>query len=492
MENVYVKSRYAYLEPMEALIEFYENGYSIQHMVNAFLEADVHGYNRERIKKLLLNYKSLKATGDYQCPTDIELEENDESYPDGTQEKCEVYVGSSYSYEGVVKAIISWYEDGVSISNMLEKLRDDDIESYTMTRIQNLIKIYKKLKKAGKYGNPTDVELEEVVKPVKRKPTEKKEKTYFEEVEEKVEEVVDEDLEEDLDEDTEEDFDEVDDLTDSRLPSDSEIEKIVDDPLPIFGELNNHVMMVAKGLTAALLVTGPGGIGKSYSVHRVLSTFGREKKDFVVMKGKCTASAMYDFLFKNHDRICVFDDCDSVLCDKEGLAVLKGALDSGKDREISWNTRGADMVDTFDCDTRKQVLEKLEKWSKRHGGRRGIPTHFQFEGSVIFISNMSRQEIKAKDSALLTRCSVVDISISNDEVIERLDSLLPDFKIFDVRGKNISNKKMMREVFDWISSEEFRNHPRMTGKNLDFRLFIKAYKARYAKIPKWKEMAFAS
>lgn len=62
---------------------------------------------------------------------------------------------------------------------------------------------------------------------------------------------------------------------------------------------------------------------------------------------------------------------------------------------------------------------------------------------------------------------------------------------FDARGKSITNKEIMNETFDWISSEEFLNNPRMDGKSIDFRLFIKTYKARYARISTWKEMSFA-
>lgn len=494
MSKIYVDNAFTRMEPMEAIVEMYKMGESLQKIVNAFLDSGETEYGVERVRKLLRHYKELVAAGEFERYSDIELDEPEDSFPKAVAEECRVYNKEDFQREYVVEAIISWYENDISVASMLESIREAHIKSYSTTRIQNIIKIYKRLKKNGEYENPTDVELEEG-SPSKATPKSKSVDKASEKTpkvsKKKVIEV--EEMEEEDAEASHNNLDaEVSSLSDPRFHTDEEIEKIVDDPLPIFRELNNHVMMVGQHLTAALLVTGPGGIGKSYSVQRVLSEFGDEKKDFVIMKGKCTACAMYDFLFRNHDKICVFDDCDSVLCDKEGIAVLKGALDSGKDREISWNTRGVDMVDTFDCDNRKQVVEKLEKWSKRHGGRKGIPTHFQFEGSVIFISNMSRQEIKAKDAALLTRCSVVDISINNNEFLERLNALLPALKIYDARGKNIAEKKMKKDVFDWISSDDFLNHPKMQGNCLNFRSFIKAYKARYAKIPLWKEMSFAS
>ena len=64
------------------------------------------------------------------------------------------------------------------------------------------------------------------------------------------------------------------------------VEKIVEDPLPIFRLLNSQVTLVVQKLSPALLVTGPGGVGKSYAVEQVLSRYGKKNEQFVIMKGK--------------------------------------------------------------------------------------------------------------------------------------------------------------------------------------------------------------
>lgn len=263
--------------------------------------------------------------------------------------------------------------------------------------------------------------------------------------------------------------------------------QLIADPLPVFRQLNTYVLMVARGLNNALLITGQGGVGKSYNVNRILSAYGQKGKDYVIMKGKSTVSAMYQFLYDNYNKIVVFDDCDSIIQNSDGMNILKGVLDSGRIREVSWNARGSDIVDTFGCESHEEVEAKLKEWSAQNRGKKGRPNYFQFEGAIIFISNLNRD---AFEDALLTRCTAVDINLLAEEVILRMESVLPSIKIYSSRGQDITNDDMKQEVFDYISSSEFLEDPRIKGKQISFRLFNKAYMFRYACLPNWKELSF--
>ena len=140
-----------------------------------------------------------------------------------------------------------------------------------------------------------------------------------------------------------------------------------------------------------------------------------------------------------------------------------------------------------------EVAECLERWSKKHDGRMGMPNHFFFNGSVIIISNMKKSEIKKLDEALVTRATSIEVLLTNSEILDRLKGLLNNFKITDAAGRDISDKAKKKMVFDWISSKEFLNDPRMEGKSLNFRLFINTYKALYAgddESDDWKQAAF--
>ena len=470
--------------PVEAIIRMYDRGRPIQEIVNEFLKSEVHGYDRERIKGLLRIYKDMKSRGESPRFRDVELAEPAVRAVDGTYEPSHVKAPMFCDKCSVIEFIVRCYDRDISIERALSCIRDAGIHSYSVARIKKLLKIYVELKKSGERFNLIDIELLEG--PVGGAKSAAKDGSRSSTKTSHASEPDEDDL-------PEIDFDEpLPEYVDDSVKMSRDEKKLIADALPIFSTLNAHVMVVGKGLSPALLVTGPGGIGKSFSVEKILSHFGKKNKDFVIMKGKCTPSAMFEFLFKNYDKICVFDDCDSVLSSKEGIAVLKGALDSGRTREISWNTKRADMVDTFDCETRKEVLARLKEWSKAHKGKAGVPNHFQFEGSVIFVSNMTRKELASKDSALLTRCDLVDIKVTRDEVLTRIRYLLPEIKIYDANGKNISKSGLKKEVFRWISSPTFLNDRRMRNKAIDFRVFIKAYKARYANMPNWKQMAFSN
>lgn len=262
------------------------------------------------------------------------------------------------------------------------------------------------------------------------------------------------------------------------------------DPEIVFSDLSDYCTLIGKGLMPALMITGQGGIGKSFTVTDVLNKYGKKGEDYVIMKGRCTPSAMYKFLYYHYNQICVFDDCDSIFNSEDGMNILKGALDSGNPREISWMTKGADIVDTFGIEDHDEIESIMAQWSADHNGREGTPSYFQFNGAVIFISNLTKKDIYKKDRAILSRCTVIDIVLRAKDVINRIQTVLPHIKVFDIRGRNIANDEGKKIVFEWISSEEFLNDPRMRGKEVNFRLFNQVYAFWYAGLENWKNLAY--
>ena len=187
-----------------------------------------------------------------------------------------------------------------------------------------------------------------------------------------------------------------------------------------FGFLSDMIIMLAKGDQSSVVVTGPGGLGKSHTVTTSLKKAGLKdmsilddyevgapvpKKAFVVIKGYSTPKGLYRTLYENRNSIIVFDDCDSILKDAVSLNLLKGALDSYSKRIISWR---ADLKDE------------------------DLPTSFEFKGRVVFISNLSSNQL---DQAIISRSMAVDVTMTMEQKVERMrhlvneESFMPEFEL---------------------------------------------------------------
>jgi hypothetical protein len=162
-----------------------------------------------------------------------------------------------------------------------------------------------------------------------------------------------------------------------------------------FGFLNDLTTMVVSGITPSLIVTGEGGLGKTHSVTQTIKSNELEDMDYVFFKGYSTARGLYNTLFDNNGKLIIFDDCDSVLDDKVAVNILKSALDSYEKRTISW-------------------MAKMNKSDE-------YPQHFDFTGRIIFISNKAKEKI---DEAILTRSLTVDLTMTPDDKITRMSSIL--------------------------------------------------------------------
>jgi hypothetical protein len=231
-----------------------------------------------------------------------------------------------------------------------------------------------------------------------------------------------------------------------------------------FGFVSDMVTMLALGDQASVIVTGPGGLGKSFTVTQALRQTGLQdvsltedfevgetlsKKAYRVIKGYSTPKGLYRTLYENRNGVIVFDDCDSVLKDPVSLNLLKGALDSYSRRIISWR---ADLRDD------------------------DLPTTFEFKGRVIFISNLSSNQI---DQAIITRSMAVDLSMTPQQKIERMkfildsDEFMPEFP-----------RAMKLDALNLINSL------RDTVKELSLRTLIQVTKIRKANPNgNWKSLA---
>lgn len=169
-----------------------------------------------------------------------------------------------------------------------------------------------------------------------------------------------------------------------------------------FGILDEMSKACINGDIRAMIVTGPPGVGKSHGVTRqmekatLFDQVAGKRLRFEIVKGTMSAIGLFALLYKYSDRknVLVFDDCD-IWEDQDAVNILKGALDSGKTRRISYNK-----------DSRLLREE-------------GVPNTFDFHGSIIFITNKTFDNKRATKiqphlDALQSRSHFLDLTINTE------------------------------------------------------------------------------
>ena len=189
-----------------------------------------------------------------------------------------------------------------------------------------------------------------------------------------------------------------------REMTDEEILALVKDRFDAMADLTHG--MVA-GINRALIVSGAPGVGKTHTLRAILDE-AKEKHGTVseFVSGTVTAVNLFRLLFKMRAPNCitVFDDTDGMFLDENAMNILKAATDTGKRRRLSY------MSDTF------ETSAKNEDEAEELGD---VPPQYDFEGSIIFISNLDfHAYLKAGTNkytrhmqALLNRAKYLDLRI---------------------------------------------------------------------------------
>ena len=237
-----------------------------------------------------------------------------------------------------------------------------------------------------------------------------------------------------------------------------------------FEILDDMTKAATNGDIRAMIVSGPPGVGKSYGVEQVVEKaclfdkIAGKRLRAEVVKGSATALGLYCTLYKYSDPNCVvvFDDCDSILLDDVSLNLLKGALDSGKKRKISW-------------------------LSESHMLRReGVPSQFDFKGSVIFITNlkfdnMKSQKLRDHLDALQSRCHYLDLALDTmRDKIMRIRQIAQDGQLFADYG---FDDQVQGEILDFMTVNKDRL------REMSLRMALKIADLRKSFPLNWKRMS---
>lgn len=229
--------------------------------------------------------------------------------------------------------------------------------------------------------------------------------------------------------------------------------------------------IMAKGALAGnirgLIVSGPPGIGKSHGVKEAAAeveatcALKDEEPPFEVISGAARPIGIYKkmFQYRHRNNTIIFDDCDTALMDETSLNLLKAALDSCDKRRISWLSES-------------HALKQED-----------IPDAFDFEGSVVFLTNINfrtqgGRKLAPHLQAIMSRCHYLDLEINGtrDKML-RIRQIIEDGMLDDMQDN------AQRDVVAFI--EQNADHL----QELSLRMVKKVADLRVTHPGKWIEIA---
>lgn len=249
---------------------------------------------------------------------------------------------------------------------------------------------------------------------------------------------------------------------------DIELDRRIQQRFEIMSKLTEFAI---AGHVRSMIISGAAGIGKTYNLEtRLNKAIDKcEINRFTVIKGKISAIQMFKQLFEHREKgdILVFDDIDGIFEDETSLNLLKGALDTGDTRTLSWLTAAS--------------------WLEENG----VDQVFNFEGSCIFITNLDFDRMLERGTnlavhfrALISRSTYLDLGIhENREILMRIKWVVNNTSMLDVHGIDDHQKQLMMQ---WMTL----NHEHM--RELSLRTILKLAAFMNGDPKGWQDIAEAT
>lgn len=219
------------------------------------------------------------------------------------------------------------------------------------------------------------------------------------------------------------------------------------------------------GHSRSLIVSGPGGLGKSFTVEQIMKQWDPKQNRHAIVKGFIRATGLYQLLWKYRTAgsVLVFDDSDALFYDTETLGLLKAVCDTTEKRFPSWHAETRMVDDSGEL----------------------LPRSFEFNGTIIFISNIDFDEQIAKGhklaphlEALISRSHYIDLAMKS-----RRDFIV---RIRQVIGQGLLDHLTASEKKDVIEYIE-RNHAVL--REVSLRIALKIASLRAGNHKNWQTIA---
>lgn len=226
-----------------------------------------------------------------------------------------------------------------------------------------------------------------------------------------------------------------------------------------------------------LIVNGDAGMGKTEITHEVVR--GHATNQPVSISGTISAVKLFGKFqeARKPGQVMIIDDTDKVLEDQESLEILKGVLDTKKDKIVDW-------------DKYSTALQKSN-----------IKSQFKYEGRCIIITNKQLRTVPDANPTMqqqrilpvLSRCHYFKAGVpSNQWKIESIrmhqegyDSAFDDYK-YELRCFQEVNLTIQLQIIEWLeeNADDLRE--------ISFRTCAMLVELQKQEPDFWKEMAQSS
>lgn len=212
------------------------------------------------------------------------------------------------------------------------------------------------------------------------------------------------------------------------------------------------------------LLAGDPGIGKTYTVEKLLKEEGKENVETCTgsIGRSVTSIAIFLWTHKDDDLI-ILDDCDSFLRKGNNLDVvniLKGCMEPGTGYKVgipanianraskllnmqeSQKTKVSDKIkalfeDEEELDDEESVDSNEENTEIESSADSSIPTSWTFNARLIILSNLHESQI---EEALWSRCDHFDLHLTQEEYLVRLAMIIDNMDVGQKSG-NITEEE---------------------------------------------------
>ena len=243
----------------------------------------------------------------------------------------------------------------------------------------------------------------------------------------------------------------------------AETKRVIAERFEVLELLTNACM---EGTTRSLIVSGPPGLGKSYTIFNKLAAWDSTETQYSITKGYMRATGLYKLLYKHRfqKHVLVLDDTDMIFFDDISLSLLKAVCDTTKDRIVSWKTEAI----MFTEDNTEQ-----------------LPKSFLFEGACIFLTNNDFDHLIAKGDkrkphleAMMSRSHYIDLAMKT-----RQDFLIRIYQVVREGLLSPLSIQAQTEIMTYLAINM------MTMREMSLRMAIKLKDLYMTRPNDWKRIA---